>query len=359
VLSTWHSTTELLELVMSLYRRIASLFCSLLVFDSLAAQEVLTISDSIVDHILFVEDSFMSSVPGKRGGCALVDAQTFDMILERSGSAPQLMPGGSSVNVLKGLAHLGHRCTLVVQVGNDPTGQFFVNRLSDQGIRLRMETISSPTGKSACLVTPNGERTMRTFLGASGSNSNLNLLKEDFQTVNLFHLEGYQLKHHSLVKRAIEFSKQNNALISLDLSSFEIARDERSFIEELLKEGTINLFFANQDEAYAFTGLGPQEACSHLASYCDVAIVTMGEQGSIIQKGKNQFHFPAFDVPVVDTIGAGDLFMSGFIHGYLHQWNIKDCAWLGSYLASEVVQVIGAEIPSDRWDEILQAANCD
>jgi sugar/nucleoside kinase (ribokinase family) len=344
---------------MSLLRRIASFICSLLAFTSLAAQEVLTISDSIVDHILFVDDSFISSVPGKRGGCSLIDAQTFDMILEKSGTAPKLMPGGSSVNVLKGLAHLGHRCTLVVQVGDDPTGQFFVNRLSDQGIRLLMQTVSSPTGKSACLVTPNGERTMRTFLGASGSNCNLNLHSEDFQTVNLFHLEGYQLKHHKLVRKAIELSKQSNALVSLDLSSFEVARTERGFIEELLKEGSIDLFFANQDEAFAFTGLDPVEACAYLASYCDVAIVTMGEQGCIVQEGKDQFHHPAFIVPVVDTIGAGDLFMSGFLHGYLHQWNMKDCAWLGSYLASEVVQVIGAEIPEERWDTILYDASCE
>lgn len=337
---------------MSLKHRIASLIFSLLAFGTLAAQEVLTISDSIVDHILFVEDSFMSSVPGKRGGSALVDAKTFDMILELSGSAPLLMPGGSSVNVLKGLAHLGHHCTLVVQVGDDLAGQFFVKRLLDQGIRLRMETISSPTGKSACLVTPNGERTMRTFLGASGSNSNLTLFKEDFQTVNLFHLEGYQLKHHNLIRKAIELAKQNNALISLDLSSFEIARTERNFIETLLKERLINLFFANQDEAYALTGLGPQEACSYLASYCDTATVTMGEKGCIVQKEKDKFYYPAFIVPVVDTIGAGDLFMSGFIHGYLHNWDIHDCAWLGSYLASEVVQVVGAEIPKDRWDEV-------
>ncbi|MBS0652652.1 MAG: adenosine kinase [Verrucomicrobia bacterium] len=341
---------------MSLFRCIASLICSLLVFDTLAAQEVLTISDSIVDHILFVDDSFMSSVPGKRGGCSLIDLQTFDMILERSGAAPKLMPGGSSVNLLKGLAHLGHRCTLVVQVGNDPTGQFFVSRLSDQGIRLRMQTVSSPTGKSACLVTPNGERTMRTFLGASGSNSNLNLHREDFQSVNLFHLEGYQLKHHNLVRKALELSKQSNALVSLDLSSFEIARTERGFIEELLNEGSIDLFFANQDEALAFTGLNPKEACSYLASFCDVAIVTMGEKGCIVQEGSNQFHYPAFKVPVIDTIGAGDLFMSGFLHGYLHQWSVKDCAWLGSHLASEVVQVIGAEIPEERWDSILQKA---
>ncbi len=323
----------------------------------LNAQEVLTISDSIVDHILFVDDSFISTLPGKRGGSCLIDADTFDAILEKSGAKPQLMPGGSSVNVLKGLSKLGHHCTLVVKVGDDAAGQFFVNRLCDQGIHLLMEKMPSPTGKSACLVTPNGERTMRTFLGESGANANLDLNTCDFEMLNLFHLEGYQLKHHDLVNSAIELSRQNHALISIDLSSFEIARAEKKFVDSLLDDGKIDILFANQDEALALTGLCPQEACKHLSSVCKVAVVTMGEKGCFVQTGSEQIYFPAYSVPVVDTIGAGDLFISGFLHGYLNQWPIEDCAWLGSLLASQVVQVIGAEIPQERWESILMEAD--
>ena len=338
------------------FRHLLSLLCPLLPFTTLSAQEILTISDSIVDHILFVDEDFLSTLPGKRGGCSLVDAESFEAILKHCGTTPQQMAGGSGVNVIKGLAHLGHRCALIVQVGDDSAGQFFVNRLSDRGIRLIMQTISSPTGKSACLVTPNGERTMRTFLGASESNCNLSLKSDNFKDVNLFHLEGYQLKHNAMVENAIRLAKQNGALVSIDLASFEVAKAEKPFIEKLLKEEAIDLLFANQDEAFALTGLHAQEACAHLASSCKVAIVTMGEKGCYVQQGENQFHYPAFSVPTVDTTGAGDLFTSGFVHGFLQEWEIQDCAWMGATLASEVVQVIGAEIPDNRWNSLLKAA---
>jgi sugar/nucleoside kinase (ribokinase family) len=333
---------------------IVTLLCFLLPLIPLSAQNVLTISDSIVDHILFVDENFIAKLPGKRGGCSLINAEEFETLLNQCGATPQLMPGGSGINVIKGLAALDHHCALIVQVGNDATGEFFVNSLTDRGIRLIMQTLSSPTGKSACLVTPNGERTMRTFLGASGSNAQLSLREDDFNDVDLLHLEGYQLKHHKLVKNAIQLAKQRGALISVDLASFEVVKAEKLFIESLLKEQAIDLLFANQDEAMALTGLSAREACADLASHCSVAIVTMGEKGCYVQQGEHAFHHPAFSVPTLDTTGAGDLFTSGFLHGFLHQWDTVDCAWMGSTLASEVVQVIGAEIPAKKWESIAQ-----
>ena len=141
------------------------LFLTLFSFLSTLAHtyEVLTISDSIVDHILYVDESFVCSLSGKMGGSALVDDSAFKQIISESGAVPTIRPGASAVNTIKGLQQLGHACCVITTVGDDPEGDFFLRSLDAQGIVLFLNHSSIPTGKSACLVTPNKERTMRTF----------------------------------------------------------------------------------------------------------------------------------------------------------------------------------------------------
>lgn len=316
------------------------------------AYEVLTISDSIVDHILYVDEPFVLSLSGKMGGSELIDDALFNQIISESGSTPTIRPGASAVNTIKGLQKLGHSCSLITTVGNDIEGEFFLNSLNAQGIVLHLKNSSTPTGKSACLVTPNKERTMRTFLGASRENNHLQLNPEMFNGISHFHLEGYQLKHRELVKEAISLAKRNSATISLDLSSFEVVKANFDFIWDLLKNKAIDILFANREEAFALTDLAPKEAAAFLANYCHISIVTVGENGCYTHQGASQWKCPALNVEAVDTIGAGDLFISGFLHGFLSQQPIPTCACLGTLLASRIVQVIGAEIPSDQWDTI-------
>lgn len=173
-----------------------------------------------------------------------------------------------------------------------------------------------------------------------------------FEGIRHFHLEGYQLMHHKLVRDAIAFAQAQEATISLDLSSFEVVSAKKEFIWELLNEGYIDIIFANQEEAFSLTGLSPEEASSLLANYCDISVVTMAERGSYVNHGRSQWQCPAFAVDLVDSIGAGDLFISGFLHGYLTGRAVQTCACIGTLLASHVVQVLGAEIPSGHWEEI-------
>lgn len=316
------------------------------------AYEVLTISDSIVDHILYVDEEYVNSLPGKIGGSALVDDATFKEILSKSNATPSIRPGASAVNTIKGLQQLGHHCALITTVGEDPEGDFFLRSLDTQGVVLFLKKSLTPTGKSACLVTPNKERTMRTYLGASRENHLLELKPEMFRNVSHFHLEGYQLKHQTLVKEAVALARENSATISIDLSSFEVVKSNQELIWDLLKNKEIDILFANREEAFALTGLDPQEASEHLAHYCDIAVVTVGENGCYTTRGSSQWKCPALNVEAVDTIGAGDLFISGFLHGFLTDQPVSTCACWGTLLASRVVQVLGAEIPSDQWDTI-------
>lgn len=328
------------------------LLCSTFLLNISYSYEVLTISDSIVDHILKVDEEFVHTIPGKKGGSALVDHILFQQIINESGAKAMIRPGASAVNMIKGLQQLGDGCALITTIGKDTEGEFFLSSLRDLGINLFLETSDIPTGKSACLVTPNGERTMRTFLGASRENDRLCLSTAMFEGISHFHLEGYQLFHHKLVREAVALAKNNGATVSLDLSSFEVVRINKDFIWELLDNHAIDILFANQEEALALTGLAAKEASELLGRYCSISVVTMGEKGCYTNQGGKQWQCKAFNVEVVDTIGAGDLFISGFLHGFLHNQPIPVCASWGTLLASHVVQVLGAEIPQERWIEI-------
>jgi sugar/nucleoside kinase (ribokinase family) len=314
--------------------------------------EILTISDSIVDHILYVDEGYLSTLPGKKGGSCLVDNTLFHKIISESRTTSQLRPGSSGVNVIKGLKQLGHDCALTTTIGKDSEGEFFLKSLHEQGIALFLQYSSLPTGKSACLVTPSGERTMRTFLGASKENVRLKLNPEIFFGISHFHIEGYQLTHRQLIKEAIALAQKNGATISLDLSSFEVVKTNQKFIWELLQNKEIDILFGNEEEAMMLTDLEAKEAAALLAQYCDISVITMGEKGCYTNKGPSQWKFPAISVEAIDTIGAGDLFISGFLHGFLTRQPIPVCASCGTLLASHVVQLVGAEIPKERWDTI-------
>lgn len=328
------------------------LFILLLPFSHILAKPVMTISDAIVDFILFVDEPFLNELPGKKGGSALVDHETILHILNHSQTKPHQVPGGSAVNMLKGLATLGHECTLMVSVGEDQAGDFFLNAVRKNGLNLLLDRAPTPTGKCISMVTPNGERTMRTYLGTCTANAELKLSASQFDDLTLFHIEGYQLQHYAFIKQAIALAKEAGATISMDLASFETVRAHRDFIWDLLMDKQIDLLFANKDEARALTGMEPSLACNHLSQYCSTVVVTLGEKGSLVQQKQLQLFHPAFIVPAMDTTGAGDLFIGGFLNGYLRNYSLETCAWIGSLLASHVVQVIGSEIPSERWELI-------
>lgn len=312
------------------------------------AIDVLTVGGTIADHVLFTSEEYLKTVPGKKGGSELVDYPLFCQIVENCDKPAQVTFGGSGVNVIKGLARLGHSTALISKLGNDEKGVNYSEHLRELGVIERLTWVNLPTGRSACLVTPDGERTMRTFLGASMDLSDLALNPQDFKNVKLFHIEGYQLVDENFTRKVVEFAKNEGAIISLDCACFEIVKAHKNFLLELLKE-SVDIVFANEEEAKGLTDLPAQEACSLLASLCGTAVVTMGEKGCFVQKGEQKHFQKALKAQVIDTTGAGDLFAAGFLHGYLNEMPLDACALYGTLVASQIVEVIGAELPEARW----------
>jgi len=314
---------------------------------------VLSLSAAIIDHFFLISDEQLREVTNEKGSWAPIDYPTLCSILDHNQGASKMLPGGSGANVMKGLAQLGERCAIVGKVGSDDKGEYYIKSMNAIGVGTYVERGSLPTGQAICLITPDGERTFRTYLGASHSLTDLTFDPGIFQQAELFHIEGYQLVDQDLVIRALKMAKGFNVKVSMDLANVEVVRRHKAFILNILDK-YIDILFCNESEAKELTGLTANEACTYLSKFCEIAVVTMSERGSWAQRGAEKCYMKAFSVNTIDTTGAGDLYASGFLHGYLRGVPLKKCNWLGSLVASYVVRRVGAEIPTPIWVEIHQ-----
>jgi len=315
--------------------------------------EVLSLGAAIVDHFFMISDEQLRTITltAEKGTWAPIDYETLCTILKRNPDAFQIVPGGTAVNVMKGLSHFKHPCRVVGKIGSDDKGEFYLRMMRKLGIDAQLEEGKLPTGQSICFITPDAERTFLTYLGSSHSLTDMKLEDHLFEGVRLFHLEGFQLVDPDLTITALKKAKRAGMTISMDLANIEIVRRNKDFLLKILPK-YVDIVFCNEQEAKELFGLPAKEACSALANFCEVAVVTMSERGCWTQSGNSLFYTPAFNVKAIDSTGAGDLFASGFLHGFLCEEPLQKCSWLGSLVSSYVVKVVGAEIPQALWKEI-------
>lgn len=313
--------------------------------------EILGLGAPLIDQVIEVKDHFLEQVTGFKGGMQLINYSTLLTILKSSGTVPSITTGGSSANTIKGLANLGRQCAIVGKIGTDEMGKKIMKMLKEHGIKSLCLQTSTPTGQVLCLITPDRERTMRTFPGASKEMSPNDLNPGMFEGVRLVHIEGYTILNEGLAARAMELAKAAGAIVSFDLASFEIVNTYKRQLVNLLSKH-VDILFGNAQETYALTGAEPHKACKLLKDLCDISVVLMGRAGCWVGHENETFLCPAFPVEVVDTTGAGDFFISGFLHGYLQGHSLEECARYGSILGSAIVGVKGAELPSHLWDKI-------
>ncbi len=322
--------------------------------DALKEYKVLSLSSAIIDHYFFITDEQLKSMTNEKGGWAPIDYATLTFILDKNQGISKMVPGGSGANVIKGMARLGEKCAIIGKIGADEKGEYYSKKLREGDIVPLFEKGTLPTGQAICLITPDGERTFRTYLGASHSLTDLTFDKELFNDkMKLFHIEGYQLIDRDLVIRTLKIAKEGGVAVSMDLANIEIVRRNKEFIHNIL-DRYVDILFCNESEAKVLTGTNASESCDKLAAFCDIAIVTMGERGSWVRRGNEKVYMEALSVNTIDSTGAGDLYASGFLHGYLRGYPLKKSAWLGALLSSHVVKRVGTEIPDTVWEEIRQ-----
>jgi len=182
------------------------------------------------------------------------------------------------------------------------------------------------------------------------------LQPSQFQGYDYFHIEGYLVQNHELLKKAVSLAKENDLKVSIDMASYNVVEENKTFLGPIIHD-YVDIIFANEEEAKAFTGLEPASALDKLAEICDIAVVKIGEAGSLIKQGENKYEIGIIEARSVDTTGAGDLYAAGFLYGLTEQYPLDKCGMMGTLLAGNIIEVIGAKMDKERWSNIINAIN--
>jgi sugar/nucleoside kinase (ribokinase family) len=169
-----------------------------------------------------------------------------------------------------------------------------------------------------------------------------------FEGYNILYLEGYLINNFPLVETACKIAVENKMLIALDLASYNVVEESRDAFRKVIKE-YVDILFANEQEAMAFTGFEPEKALPLLSEMCEVVVLKVGAEGSWVKGGEEIVKVSAFPVECVDTTGAGDLYAAGFLYGYARELNLETCGIMGSLMAGKVIETVGARMDIARF----------
>lgn len=319
--------------------------------------DIIGIGSPIVDSLALVEDDFLQTVGGAKGGMELIDARTMSHLVAKLEGKLVEAPGGSAGNTIFAMARLGMATTFLGKLGNDEAAAFYQHAYEEMGgDTSRFKRGNVPNGRCLSLVTPDSERTMRTDLGAAMTLGPEEISPADFKSCAHAHVEGYLLFNRTLLRAVLDAAKAANCPLSLDLASFEVVGAARDILPDILAND-IDLVFANEEEATAYCGgnLSYEAMALGLGQLCEVAVVKLGKDGSLICHEGQLTHIDAAPIEkVVDTTAAGDFWAAGFLYGWLGGKTMAGAGHCGSLLAAEVVQVMGSVLASERWDVMQQ-----
>jgi sugar/nucleoside kinase (ribokinase family) len=315
--------------------------------------DVLCIGNAIVDVIANATDDFLSAEGLVKGSMRLIDAEEAERLYAHMGPAQQVS-GGSAGNTAAGVAALGGRAGFIGQVAPDQLGAFYRHDLTAAGVEFITPAadVGSPTARSMILVTPDGHRTMNTFLGAAQHLPASALDEEQIRASAILYLEGYlwdpETPRYAMV-RAIEVARGAGRKVAFTLSDTFCVDRHREGFNELLDTGRIDILFANQAEVEALAGVPHLEtAVNYVKDKVETLVVTRSEDGALATRGAERADVPAEPIEkLVDTTGAGDLFAAGFLFGTARGRSLEQSLRLGALAAAEVIQHYGARPAAD------------
>jgi sugar/nucleoside kinase (ribokinase family) len=309
--------------------------------------DVVGIGNAVVDIISRCDEGFLTKHDLDKGFMRLIDAREAGRLYEAMGPATE-RSGGSVANSIAGLASFGAKCGFIGRVAADQFGGIFRHDIRSLGIDYSTEPAldGAPTARCLILVTPDGERTMNTFLGASVDLAPGDLDAEMIGAAKVVYLEGYLFDRDeakAAFHEAARIAKGASAKVALTLSDPFCVDRHRNDFRKLVKEGA-DIVFANEKEITTLYEVNSfDEAADAALQDCEMAVLTRSEAGSLIVSGGETVEVPADPVSkMVDATGAGDLYASGFLYGLTHGVPLADCGRLGSLAAAEVISHIGA-----------------
>lgn len=316
--------------------------------------KIIGMGNALVDVLVRIDDdSLLEKLHLPKGSMQLIQEDTLSEIRKyTSGMKIHRSTGGSAGNTVCALAALGTNLGFIGKVGQDETGAFFGDTLRQRGVNALLATCDLPSGIASTFISTDGERTFGTYLGAAATLRAEDLSRKMFAGYNYLYIEGYLLQDHDLMLRAVQLAKEEGLQVCLDMASYNVVEAERDFFDQLIVK-YVDIVFANESEALAYTGKAPHEALEEIASKCSIAVVKTGKEGSLVKKGTEVIQLLSCPVDnVLDTTGAGDFYAAGFMYGLTCGYSLEKCVQISTILATAVIQEVGTTLPAKKWDEI-------
>ncbi|MCM1150919.1 MAG: adenosine kinase [Alistipes sp.] len=320
-------------------------------------KRVIGIGNALTDMLVNLKtDSVLERFDLPKGSMNLVDTRLQTEISKSVAGLPySLSLGGSAGNTIRAMAQLGCKVGFIGKVGRDTTGDFFVQALENLKVAPVVFRGKERSGKCVSLISPDGERTMVTHLGAA-----LELVAEEiepriFEGYDCLYVEGYLVQNHALIRKAAETAKACGLQVAIDLASFNIVAENLQFLRDLVRD-FVDIVFANEEEAKAFTcEAEPLNALQMISGMCSLAVVKIGTRGALIKQGDEVVHVGIMAAAKrVDTTGAGDFYAAGFLSGLCDGLTLRQCGTIGAITAGKVIEVVGTTFGDEAWRDIYR-----
>ena len=319
-------------------------------------KSILGIGNALTDILAVLpDDEFLTKYHLPKGSMQHVDMATGDKIwtsLKEIGV--NYVPGGSAANTITCTSIFGMPSGYIGKIGNDELGHLFKSTMEQYGVKANLLYGTKSSGRCMVFITgANAERTFASYMGSALEMGPEDLKPEYFQGWDYFHIEGYLVQNQDLILKAVQMAKEAGCIISIDMASYNVVESNEAFLHNLVDD-YVDIVFANETEARSFTKLEPKEAVAELSKRCQIAIVKVGKDGSMVQQGDEYHYIPAWPAATIDATGAGDTYAAGFLYAHSLGMPLKVCGEIGSIIAAKVVEVIGTKIDVPRWKAAKQ-----
>jgi len=315
---------------------------------SSARLDILGLCNALVDILVQVDEADIRSLGLTKGIMHLVDGPRQQFVLKHLGTRARTEElGGSVLNAVRALAGLGRRTGFVGMVSDDDFGKRIKNRMQTLGIEAHLSNHpSESTGSCVILITPDGERTMNTSLGASRLYSETSVPHAVIARARMVHFSGYQWDtegQKNAINSALASARKAGALVSFDVSDpFVIERHRDDFLTIIDRDADV--VFANREEARLLYGSTAEDAGRKIAATGAIGVIKLGADGALVCRDKEEIRIPPVPTKLVDTTAAGDMFAAGFLHGLIGDRPLDVCGRMAASLASDVISRVGATL---------------
>lgn len=311
------------------------------------------LGNALVDVLLRLEsDDVLPEIGIQKGAMDMIsEEQMITIRKNQKGLERSQTPGGAACNTMRAMARLGANTGFIGKIGSDEVGIYYENEVEKAGVSPHFIKTEGISGSCTVLISPDGERTMGTFLGPAATITPDEIQAEYLKKYDCIYIEGYLIVNEPLIRETMRKAKEAGLKIALDLSNFNIVNAFKGLLDDIIPQ-YVDILFSNESEAEAFTGLKAEDALRSLTSMVDIALVTLGKEGALVGRKDEVVSVQAEGGKPLDTTGAGDHFAAGFLYGLSRGASLKQSAQIGSMLAGYVIDMIGPEIPAKHWEQI-------